>query len=92
MVVPDAPAALAADLGVSPAKKVRHSHKRPRVVRDYDGTPVAVYRVRRPPMQDPYGWGMPVGEYVHVPLIRPQPRIYFNGQPVMSRLTIRNYY
>lgn len=93
MFVPAAPSALAADLGVTKSKKARyHAPKRLRVVRDYDGTPVVVHRIRPVKVVGPYGLVVVQGEYYHQRVVRPQPLYYFNGQPVMSRLVLRNYY
>lgn len=65
------PPVLAADLGVTVRKKVVRVHHRAvlRVVRDYDGTPIALRR-RPDGTQDAY--------FVQ----RASPTRYLNGQPV----------
>jgi hypothetical protein len=75
------PAALAADLAVTPVKKV---HKRGRVVRDYDGTPIVLRRVR-PMVARTYDGTLVLAHhhlYEAVPVPRAIPRRYLNGQPV----------
>ena len=74
---------VAADLAVTPTKRVIH-HKRQQVVRDYDGTPIVLRRAR-PLMIRSYdgtavALGRPLYEAIPVPLATPAR--YLNGQPV----------
>src|SRR5262245_36022144 len=77
--------ATAADLGVTQVKKkvVRTTHKRSRVVADYDGTPV-VFR----PSGKPVLVGGPYGAPVQIGLLQAQyvpgavPTRYLNGERI----------
>ncbi len=92
-IVASAPAVQAADLGVTTVKKARViHHKRLKVVRDYDGTPVVVYRGPPVVVRNYDGTTRVVHERYHQPVTGPEPRYYFNGQPVRSAVFIRHYY
>ena len=88
------PVALAADAEIAPPEKaiVRVVHRkrivyRTRVVRDYDGTPVAFRLAPRHLQRD----GAPP-LYMSVPAPRATPSYYLNGQPVQPTTTIRWQY
>jgi hypothetical protein len=75
--------ASAADLAVQPVKKVvRGHHARTVVVRDLDGTPIIL---RRLPAVALTSYGTPVltPQYEAIPVSRPQPKYYLNGEPVL---------
>jgi hypothetical protein len=76
-------ATLAADLAVTPTKKVV-KHTRSRVVRDYDGTPIMLRRVRPLTVRDHDGRALVLAHHLHeaIPVIRATPTRYLNGQPV----------
>ena len=81
-----APEVLAADLALTPAKRVKVVH-RVRVVRDYDGTAIVI-RLAPPRLQlDAAGM-----LYETVPLIRETPRTYLNGQPVLPTTAVLRRY
>ncbi len=91
---------VAADLGVTPAKKaavrVAH-HGRARVVRDYDGSAVLERRVRSV-RRLPDGTVAVMTRTEMVPVLRPEPGRYFNGEPVLpnrprhpQRIVVRPY-
>ena len=97
------PSAIAADLSLKAKKRIVHRH-RVKIVRDYDGTPVAVRRVR-PGMMRSYdtawgwGWGSSwgtrrpdgrFGMYEHIP-VEATPAYYLNGQPVLPHAKPRRY-
>jgi hypothetical protein len=75
---------LAADLSVIPAKKATVKHKRSRVVRDYDGTPIILRRVRPVVAQGYDGRALVLSHHLYeaIPVIRATPTRYLNGQPV----------
>jgi hypothetical protein len=80
-----APAALAADLTVTRAKRVAVVHHRPRIVADYDGTPIVLRRVRPVAAAGPHGTVLVQrGEYDAYPVLGAIPRFYFNGRPVRN--------
>jgi hypothetical protein len=81
------PSASAADLALQPVRKVVRGHHKRTVarivaVRDLDGTPIIV---RRAPamMLDSYGAAVLPPQYVNIPVSRPQPKYYLNGEPVL---------
>jgi hypothetical protein len=70
---------------VTPAKKMTAHHKRLRVVRDYDGTPIVLRRVRPLSLRGHDDTALVVGyrhNYEAIPVPRATPRHYLNGQPV----------
>ena len=82
----EAAPSLAADPGTTPAgatkvRVIKHKRVVHRVVRDYDGTPILL---RRRPMvlRDHGGARVVLNTEETIPLQRPTPRYYFNGQPV----------
>jgi hypothetical protein len=81
-----APSVQAADLGVTPVKRAHH--KRLHVVRDYDGTPVVVYRIAPVTVRGFYGEPIVLSDLYHRPVFGPQPAYYFNGQPVLPNYPI----
>jgi hypothetical protein len=74
---------LAADLAVTPTKRVV-KHTRSRVVRDYDGTPILLRRVRPVTAREYDGRVLALSHHLHeaIPVIRATPTRYLNGQPV----------
>jgi hypothetical protein len=91
---------IAADMGVTPAKKasvrVIH-HGRARVVRDYDGTAVIERRVRSV-RRLPDGTVAVATRTEMIPSLRAEPGRYFNGEPVLpygarhpQRIVVRPY-
>lgn len=95
------PSAIAADLSLKAKKRVVHRH-RVKIVRDYDGTPVAVRRFRWVRSHDTawgWGWGSSwgtrrpdgrFGMYEHIP-VEATPAYYLNGQPVLPHAKPRRY-
>jgi hypothetical protein len=80
-----APSASAADLAVQSVRKVvRGHHKRTiaRIVRDLDGTPIIVRRVPAVVLSS-YGAPVLTPQYEAIPVSRPQPKYYLNGEPVL---------
>jgi len=82
-VLAPAPEILAADLAVTAPKRAVVHHKRLRVVRDYDGTPIVLRRAA-PMLVRGYDGTTLVRSpfYVAVPMMRATPARYLNGQPV----------
>jgi hypothetical protein len=81
-----APEVLAADVALTPAKRVKIVH-RARVVRDYDGTPIVI-RLAPPRLQLDAAGQL----YETVPLTRETPGTYLNGQPVLpTAAALRRY-
>ena len=89
-VLAPSPVALAADLGVTtekPSVRVVHRKRavhRSRIVRDYDGTPVAFRLAPRHLQRD----GAPP-LYMSVPAPRATPSYWLNGQPIRPTTAIR---
>ena len=79
-----APSASAADLAVTPVKRVgvRVIHHRSAVVRDYDGTMV-VRRAHRVVLRNYDGTALVSTQYDLYPVQRGAPTRYLNGQPVL---------
>jgi len=80
-----APSIRAADLEVAPAVKRVHVHHRRIFVRDYDGTPIYIGRYHPTWRVLHHYYGAPVladRSYRTYPVDMPQPRYYFNGEPV----------
>ena len=86
-VVAVVPSVSAADLALNPAKRIaahHHRHWAVRAVRDYDGTPVVVYR--RPIVVRGYDGSQVVSYRSDVYAVeRPQPLYYMNGEPVLPQ-------
>jgi hypothetical protein len=80
LTLPAAPEAAAADLDAT-VKTVRVA-KRARLVRDYDGTPVAVRRTSAAVLA-PDGTVVVVPRVEMVPVLGATPSRYFNGEPVL---------
>jgi len=82
-VVEATPNASAADLAVTPGKRVvRVIHHRSAVVRDYDGTPV-IRRAHRVVLRNYDGTAIVSMQYDLYPVQRATPTHYLNGQPVL---------
>jgi hypothetical protein len=79
-----APSVSAADLAVTPVKRVavRVIHHRSAVVRDYDGTMV-IRRARRVVVQNYDGTALVSTQYDLYPVQRGAGTHYLNGQPVL---------
>ena len=79
-----APSASAADLAVTPVKRVgvRVIHHRSAVVRDYDGTMV-VRRAHRVVLRNYDGTALVSTQYDLYPVQRGAATRYLNGQPVL---------
>lgn len=84
-VLAAAPEVRAADLAVTPAKRAAVvRHERVRVVRDYDGTPIALRRAAPVVVRGHDGAAIVVRSpyFVAHPVERATPTRYLNGQPV----------
>jgi hypothetical protein len=81
---------IAADLAVTPAKKRVH-HTRSRVVRDYDGTPIILRRIRPVVARSADGTVVALNQplYEAIAIERATPRRYLNGQPVWPTNRLR---
>jgi hypothetical protein len=77
-----APVASAADLTVTPGKRVATVHHRSRVVADYDGTPIVLRRTRPVVVHGPHGAVVRLGLYEAHWVPGAIPLTYFNGQRV----------
>jgi hypothetical protein len=82
-----APRVSAADLAVTRAKKVSvHTvHHRTLTVRDLDGTPIILRRARAAPLGNYVGALFVNSQYEAIPVSRPQPSYYLNGEPVLPQ-------
>jgi len=81
-VLEAAPSASAADLAVTPVKRVAVVHHRSAVVRDYDGTMV-IRRAHRVVLRNYDGTALVSTQYDLYPVQRGAGTRYLNGQPVL---------
>lgn len=84
-VLGTAPNGSAADLAVKRIKKVsaRTVHHKSIVVRDLDGTPIVLRRARPMVLSNYDGTILVKPLYDAIPVQRPQPSYYLNGEPVL---------
>lgn len=81
------PGVSAADLALKSVKKVsvRAVHHKTLVVRDLDGTPIILRRARPAVLRSYDGALLASPQYEAIPVERPQPSYYLNGEPVLPQ-------
>jgi hypothetical protein len=79
------PSVSAADLAVTHVKRKASVHAvQHRLVRDLDGTPIILRRARTAALGN-YGAPLVNSLYEAIPVSRPQPSYYLNGEPVLPQ-------